>query len=377
MLYIHYDKRKDLIKGMKLGARILKTGIAITLALFACILLHLPSPVFAGISAIFAVQPSVYRSYLTALEQIQANVIGAVFAIVFATAFGHNPFIIGLTCILVIALTLQLRLENTISIALVTVIAIMEYQGEDFFSFALLRFATIMIGIIAASIVNLVFMPPKYETKLYHRIVDNTEEIVKWIRMNSRQASDFTTLKTDIDRMKEKMIKLNHYYLLYKEERSYTKKVQFAKIRKLVLFRQMLATTSRALSTLKSLHRTENELRYMPEEFQESIQNELDSLTHYHEQVLLKFIGKAKKQQSVEMLDEVETGKQELIDIFMDYQNKDDEEAYKTWLHLFPLISSIINYSEEVEHLDLLVDSFYTYHKPETELQIDDKKEDE
>lgn len=167
-------------------------------------MLQLPSPVFAGISAIFAVQPSVYRSYLTALEQIQANVIGAVFAIAFATAFGHNPFIIGLTCILVIALTLQLRLENTISIALVTVIAIMEYQGEDFFSFALLRFATIMIGIIAASLVNLVFMPPKYETKLYHRIVDNTEEIVKWIRMNSRQASDFTTLKTDIDRMKEK-----------------------------------------------------------------------------------------------------------------------------------------------------------------------------
>ena len=74
------------------------------------------------------------------------------------------------------------------------------------------------------------------------------------------------------------------------------------------------------------------------------------------------------------MLDEVETGKQELIDIFMEYQNKDDEEAYKTWLHLFPLISSIINYSEEVEHLDLLVDSFYTYHKPEKELQIDDKR---
>ena len=74
------------------------------------------------------------------------------------------------------------------------------------------------------------------------------------------------------------------------------------------------------------------------------------------------------------MLDEVETGKQELIDIFMEYQNKDDEEAYKTWLHLFPLISAIINYSEEVEHLDLLVDSFYTYHKPEAELKIDDKK---
>ena len=150
---------------MKLGARILKTGIAITLALFACTLFHLPSPVFAGISAIFAVQPSVYRSYLTALEQIQANVIGAVFAIGFAFAFGHNPFIIGLTCILVIALALQLRLENTISIALVTVIAIMEYQGANFFDFALLRFATIMVGIVAASLVNLMFMPPKIRNK--------------------------------------------------------------------------------------------------------------------------------------------------------------------------------------------------------------------
>ncbi|MGG0188059.1 aromatic acid exporter family protein [Bacillus rhizoplanae] len=362
---------------MKLGARVLKTGIAITLALFACLLLGLPSPVFAGISAIFAVQPSVYRSYLTALEQIQANVIGAIFAIVFVFAFGNNPFIIGLTCILVIALTLKLHLENTISIALVTVIAIMEYQGANFFDFALLRFATIMVGIIAASLVNLIFMPPKYETKLYHKIVDNTEEVVKWIRMSSRQASDFTTLKTDIDHMKEKMIRLNHYYLLYKEERSYTKKVQFVKIRKLVLFRQMLTATNRALSTLKALHRTENELRYMPESFQESIQNELDSLTHYHEQVLLKFIGKAKKQQSVEFLDEVSIGKQQLVDIFMNYQNKEDEESYKIWLHLFTLVSAIINYSEEVEHLDLLVDSFYTYHKPENELQIHDKQEDE
>lgn len=74
------------------------------------------------------------------------------------------------------------------------------------------------------------------------------------------------------------------------------------------------------------------------------------------------------------MLDEIETGKQELIDIFMDYQNKDDEESYTIWLHLFPLISSIINYSEEVEHLDLLVDSFYTYHSPKDELRIEEKK---
>ncbi|MFD3448088.1 aromatic acid exporter family protein [Microbacteriaceae bacterium 4G12] len=353
---------------MKLGARILKTGLAITLALYVSMLLKLPSPVFAGISAVFAVQPSVYRSYLTVLEQVQANIIGAIFAAIFVLVFGNDPFIIGLTAILVITVTLKLRLENTISIAIVTVIAIMEYQGPNFMNFALLRFITIIVGVLAASLVNLVFLPPKYETKLYRKIAGNTEEILKWIRLSMRQASDFVTLKADIDRMKENMIKLNHYYLLYKEERYYTKKARYAQSRKLVLFRQMLTTTNRSLDTLKLLHRLENELQLMPKTLQELVQDELTSITNYHEQVLLKFGGKLKDLPSSELLQEIITDRQKLIHTFMTYQNEDTEQD-KMWLHLFPLISVIIAYSEQVEHLDLLIDSFYTYHKSEQDGQ--------
>jgi uncharacterized membrane protein YgaE (UPF0421/DUF939 family) len=360
---------------MKLGARILKTGIAITLALYASMLLGLPSPVFAGIAAVFAIQPSVYRSYLTVLEQLQANIIGAIFSIVFVLVFGNNPFIIGLTAVLVIILTRQLRLENTISVAIVTVIAIMEYQGPNFFNFAVLRFVAIMVGVLSASIVNLVFMPPKYETKLYHKITDTTEEILKWIRMNIRQASDFTALKTDLDRMKEKMIRMNHFYLLYKEERNYTKKARYAKSRKLVLFRQMLTTTNRALDTLKHLHRLENDIHHLPDSFRELIQNELDCLVNYHEQVLLKFIGKTKTHQPLEIQDAVCTGKHELLCFFMGMKTPEQDEEYKMWLHMFPLVSSIIDYSEQVEHLDKLIGSFYTYHKPEDELEIEEQRE--
>ena len=68
---------------MKLGARVLKTGVAIVFALFIAELLNVPAPVFAGIAAIFAIQPSIYRSYLTILEQIQGNLIGAAIAIIF------------------------------------------------------------------------------------------------------------------------------------------------------------------------------------------------------------------------------------------------------------------------------------------------------
>jgi uncharacterized membrane protein YgaE (UPF0421/DUF939 family) len=358
---------------MKLGARVFKTGIAITLALFLAKLLDLPSPVFAGISAVFAMQPTIYRTYLSLVEQLQANVIGAFFAVISVLLFGHDPFIIGLTAILVIALCLKLRLESTISVALVTVIAIMEYTADSFIQFALIRFSTIMLGVLAAFFVNLVFIPPKYEKKLYHKIVDNTENILKWIRINTRHASEHSLLKEDIEKFKENMIKLDQLYLMYKEERDYFQKNMYRKSRKLVLYRQMIVATNRALETLKMLHRLENVLHHMPIEFQQTIKSELDCLLNYHEQILLKFIGKIKYQPESEIVSEACSGKKLLVEAFKQHylERKGEQDDY----HLFPLIGAIIAYSEQLDHLDTLIDSFQNYHKEENSLEISDQEE--
>lgn len=349
---------------MKLGARIFKTGIAVTLALLLANIMNFPSPVFAGISAVFAMQPTIYRSYLSLVEQVQANIIGAIFAIISVLLFGHNPFVIGLTAILVIALCLQLRLESTISVALVTVIAIMEYTETNFIQFAVVRFSTIMLGVLAAFIVNLIFLPPKYEKKLYHSITENTEAILKWIRMNIRHASEHHVLKEDIEKLKEKMIKLDQLYLLYKEERIYLQKNRYQRSRKLVLYRQMISATNRALDTLKVLHRLENELYHMPPEFQQTVRLQLDYLLHYHEQILLKFIGKAKFQQESEIASKAFYEKKRLVEAFYQYNRQGNEH------HLFLLIGTIIAYGEQLEHLDKLIESFQQYHKDEESLGL-------
>ena len=140
---------------MKLGARVLKTGVAIVFALFLAELLHAPSPVFAGIAAVFAIQPSIYRSYLTILEQIQGNLIGATIAVLFGIIFGHHIVAVGIAAIIVLGLMMKFKLEKSISLALVTVIAIMEVPGDDFVMFGLIRFGTVMLGVFAAFIVNL------------------------------------------------------------------------------------------------------------------------------------------------------------------------------------------------------------------------------
>ncbi|PLR95405.1 FUSC family protein [Bacillus sp. T33-2] len=359
---------------MKLGARILKTGIAIILSLFLAQLFDLPSPVFAGIAAIFAVQPTIYRSYLSIIEQIQGNLIGAATAVLFVLALGNNFFIIGLAAILVITLNLKLKLGNAISLSLVTLIAIMETPGDEFIEFALIRFSTIMLGVVAAFIVNLVFLPPKYENKLYNKNALLTEEITKWIRVSTRHASEHQLLKADIEKLREESIKLDQLYLMYKEERNYFKKNLLAKSRKLVIYRQMITATKKALETLKRLHRYENEFNQMPAEFQEAIQHQLDCLINHHEQVLLKFIGKVRAEASF-MEGDACLNKKELFELFLAQQKNMAAEDSPILYHVMQFVSIIMEYGEQVEHLDVLVSSFQSFHKDENQVTIEQNYE--
>lgn len=374
MLEVQKFTMKGINLAMKLGARIFKTGLSITLSLYAAMFLNLEPPMFAALAATFAIQPSIYKSFQTILEQIQANIISAILAIVFVLTFGHHPIVVGAVVILVIAINLQLKMESIIPLAVVTVIIIMESPTGDFIVFASNRFFLILIGVFSAFIVNLLFIPPKHETQLYHKISDSTENIIKWIRLLTRHDAQQKMLKKDLSRLKESMVKINNLFLLYKEERNYFKKRQYAKARKVVLFRQMLATANKALTILKSLNRRENELHHMPEQLQILIRDRLDYLTNYHERILLKYVGKVKTQTTDDCLEEVCSGKEKLTDLFMNFY-KAQEIDQDDWLHIFPVIAQIVEYSDQLEYLDKLVTSFFAYHTEENEVNIKEKED--
>lgn len=347
---------------MKLGARIFKTGIAIVFALFIADVLNLPNPVFAGIAAIFAIQPTIYRSYLTIVEQIQGNLIGATTAVIFVLLFGHQIVTVGFAAVIIILIMLKLGLEKSVSLALVTMIAIMEIKGDAFLSFALLRLVTIVIGVLSAFIVNLLFMPPKYETKLFQAIHQSQDEIIRWIRLAGRQASEHIATKKSLDKLKERLTNVNQLYSLFKEERSYFKKNTVAKARKLVIYRQMIATSQSSYEVLAKLHKYENELLNLPEHFRMMIQERLDTLLTYHEQVHLKFVGKLKSGKLSESLNEEFIQRQEVMDIFAKEIAITKEEEEFSAYHLLHVLSSLLNYEEQLEHLDRLIVSNQRRH---------------
>ncbi|MDW0117803.1 aromatic acid exporter family protein [Sporosarcina thermotolerans] len=347
---------------MKLGARIFKTGIAIVFALFIADVLSLPNPVFAGIAAIFAIQPTIYRSYLTIVEQIQGNLIGAITAVIFVLVFGHQIVTVGFAAVIIILVMLKLGLEKSVSLALVTMIAIMEIKGDAFLSFATLRFVTIVIGVLSAFIVNLLFMPPKYETKLFQAIHQAQDEIIRWIRLAGRQASEHVATKKSLDKLKERLTNVNQLYTLFKEERSYFKRNTMVKARKLVIYRQMIAASESSHEVLFRLHKFENELLNLPEHFRMMIQERLDSLLTYHEQIHLKFVGKLKSGKLTESLNEDYIQRQEVMDIFAKEIALTKEEEEFSAYHLLHVLSALLNYDEQLEHLDRLIVSNQRRH---------------
>lgn len=355
---------------MKLGARSLKTGVAIVFALFLAEALQLPNPVFAGIAAIFALQPSIYRSYLTIIEQIQGNVIGAVIAVSFVLLFGHQLIIIGLAAVIIILIMLKLGLEKSISLALVVMIAIMEIKGDEFLSFALLRFLTMIIGVLAAFVVNLLFMPPKYETKLFQSIHQAQDEIIRWTRLAGRQASEHIATKKSLNKLKERLTQVDEFYLLFKEERSYFKKNSRTKARKLVIYRQMVATSRSGYEVLKKLHQFENELINLPEHFRMMIQERLDTLLTYHEQLHLKFVGKLKSDTTNAGSNEDYIQRYEVMEIFVKEIAITKEEEEFSAYHLLHILSAILNYEEQLEHFDKLIGSFQKYHNNEINMKL-------
>ena len=358
---------------MRLGARILKTGVAIVLALFIAELLKLPHTVFAGIAAIFAIQPSIYRSYLRIIEQIQGNIIGAVVAITFVLIFGQQLVVVGLAAVVIILIMNKLGLEASISMALVMMIAITEIQSDEFLSYALLRFITIVIGVLSAFLVNLLFLPPKYEMKLFQSIHQAQDEIIRWARLAGRQASEHIATKKSVSKISERLAQIDQTYSFFYEERSYFKKNSRAKARKLVVYRQMIATSKSSYEVLKKLHKYENELIDLPENFRMMIQDRLDVLLTYHEQLHLKFVGKLKAENLTTDTNEDYIQRHEVMEIFAKEiaLTKEDEEfsAY----HLLHILSSILNYEEQLEHLDKLITSIQKNYENEMNKTMEDE----
>ncbi|RXZ81452.1 hypothetical protein EBB07_14055 [Paenibacillaceae bacterium] len=277
---------------MTIGARVLKTGLAVAMAIFLSELLGFPSPIISAVAAIFTIQPSIYRSWKQMLDQLQANLIGAAIALIAVWLVGSTPIAVGLVCIVVILINIRLKMESTIGLTLVTVVAVMEAHGAGWL-FAFERLAMVLAGMGAAFAVNVFLFPPRPRRQFADHIQLAFSQLSLLLRNAVSKEIKENVLRQEKERLRGLLGKLEERLKLFEEERAVLAKSKLNRARQLIVSKQIVKTLQVGADLLDVI---EDHFYSTPgaSEWALRFDQQIDELTRYHEQLILKWQDKIK-----------------------------------------------------------------------------------
>lgn len=145
-----------------LGARTVKTGIAVTLSLFLSNYIPYSMPLLAGAAAIICMQPSITVGIQKGLIRIKATILGGLFGLLLHYIFGNNIFAIGAGVSIVIWICHRLKWEEGIALASLIAMAVMLRVSAEVLPYTTGRVISTLIGIVVATLTNTVIAPPRY-----------------------------------------------------------------------------------------------------------------------------------------------------------------------------------------------------------------------
>ena len=344
---------------MKIGARVLKTGLAITLAIL-CSHLLIPdvSGSLAAIGASLSTQPSVRKSFETLCYRIIANIIGGLFAVTILLTLNASPITIGLTCILAISLLNGLNLTNVIPLTVINIAVIMLGAGSNPIQYASLRVLETSIGVIVSFLVNWLIFPPKYDHHFFSVLESTTLEILILLRAALRKNTEYHRLKKDLLRAQDQLDQCQYYFDLLKQDWLFTAKQRVEMSRKLVVYRKMKETSQLALNLLQAVHRHSQAFDHFPDEMRHHFRERVETLMSGHEQIILKFYGKVGVETVNYLSIEAEL-REQYIHMFFEhtksYEEFNPDGFIREGNSIIEILSSSINYEESLDQLNHLV----------------------
>lgn len=332
---------------MAFGARVLKTGIAVTLALFLSMLLQTKSPTGAAIAAIFAMQPSIYRSWRYFLDQLQTSTLGAIMALLGGMVFSNHPIAVGLVCVLVLMICLKLNMADTVGLTLVTVVSVMEASGD--WKFAVTRFLLTLIGIVSAFVINITVFPPKPREQFVNQIQSVFTSMSLLLRTSISHEIKESVFREEKNSLDGSIKSLSNKYNLFEEEQKKLKRPRFSQTRQMVVYKHMLISLQKGYEVLEAVERHYfQSLRVKGTD--QFFDNHLEGLIRFHEHALLKFEDKLKPNEDESPMFE------QANDTFMEEVIKRYDGNREGVLRLSIVAASMYDYGHQLERLSRLAD---------------------
>ncbi|HWI62749.1 MAG TPA: aromatic acid exporter family protein [Symbiobacteriaceae bacterium] len=157
------------------GPRVIKTGLAVFLALLASHALGSKYGAFAAVAAMLAVQPSVSRARQVFFNQVLSNLIGGLIGAALGLYFGPSSAAMAVGVILVLGICVRLGMNETASLAVTAVIFIMDRPEHDFVRYTAARLAAVMGGMLIGAVVNRWIKPPNYVERVSEHLTTAAE----------------------------------------------------------------------------------------------------------------------------------------------------------------------------------------------------------
>lgn len=207
------------------GSRILKTGVAILLTAWICELLGWP-PVFAVITAIVTIEPTVSDSIKKGIVRFPASAIGSAYAVFFISLFGNSPITYTLAAVFTIATCFKFNLHAGLLVATLTSVAMVEVIHDSYFLAFLIRLGTTTIGLVVSTVVNMFVLPPDYREDIVtnmKKITKNTAIVTKKIYDDVLEGNgeNKPQLYTTLKKLEKEMAATNTLIRFQKDESKY------------------------------------------------------------------------------------------------------------------------------------------------------------
>lgn len=209
---------------MNIGARTLKTGLAVALSVYICMLLNIDPPLFAATSAVVCMQQSLGRSLKNSLEQIVVNIaaiaVGIILGLIIPVLFLSMAIA---TIIVILFCTKVFKAKKHIVLAIISAIFILASPHEQFLDHALVRSLAIIIGIVIANVINFTIAPPHYQKALVRKLLELnnlavqgfTDSVNRYLHLNLASEEEIKKKNKQFYHLVEKVEDL---YDLYRDE---------------------------------------------------------------------------------------------------------------------------------------------------------------
>ncbi len=168
------------------GGRVLKTALAVTLAIVIAQHFNMERATLAAIVALLTVQRTFYHSIMQSMAKLGSVLLGGVLGTAFSFVFGLSPLAYGLATLFAIYFCLQLHWQDHIVLTAITAVTVIFSSHEMPLLFSAQQILTALLGAVCGLTVNYLFTPNHKK---------QVREQLKEVEAGSRRIIDFIMLE--------------------------------------------------------------------------------------------------------------------------------------------------------------------------------------